>query len=1254
MKSWNKTKQVWLSVATALLITAGASPSWGLATNTKTEGQCFTALTKALNKNMAAVTKAMAVCRNTVIATGMGSCPDATAQIAIDKAAKTAAKVAKKCQSACSFSGVSCIGSPFCPPRGTSRENCTAGAKQKFFESANMGFPGPFCESIIGGPLNDPEGFGTCVGGMDAPDPELALGRILSNELLDNLYGDLAATPSEAAASCLAALVKAAPKTVSKNADAVAKCRNTQLLSPSAAVLPDRCAIDDVKTAEKITKNNENFFKTVDKACTDAAIQALSLCGNGLMGTPTVAAAKTCLADALKEIAYSVDLPEDRNYADISVINGAYPGTAAPRCGDNLVNQIQSQFLLNGEECDGLDDSECPGECLPPGDRFECTCGNIKRNRSIAYGFEADLDNGWSGKSHNAKVTDGAGFVTDITNCDCDLFDPVNKASCVPGHSTDPVCDLKASVQPRCTHRLDEDFSCDEVGNENGANTDTDCRACDEFSENADDYCTGFARFCIAGTNSGDRCNGDDDCTGGLCTGNGACVDGPFEGNGCDGPEDCGVCLRGSNTGNPCSLDAQCPGASKICIGGANDGMACTVIGNCPGGECSAPCEVHSCVSTTCIGGLSEGRPCNLQFPCSGGSCAETSDCTAVCYDEETGAAGGHCASQTDCPEGQRCAGSCNSSNTCLKMRNGAPLPLSSEGTSVCIDSQFFTDVTGTRNIITGEHAVNYELRSVTVLSDGVTSRPCPVCGGFCAGGSPDNLSNSRCDGSCSAGPLECRYGPAKGNSCTTNAECGTDSLCGAADCRFDDDCDVCNTAYCNGGGNDGFACTADSGCPGGTCETVSCTVDGDCPGSTCGTGATCSGTASPECHGGTCRLDLACGGGPSAGQACRIEAYTAFGTTSVDCPPDVDGNNISGAGLAISWTPLTSGVVHLENPAACDAVGFENYDCNCVVLTGFRGATRTQPNGCLPACNDPDPDYYGNQCSALTTCVGGGGGIHGDGRACDEDSDCTSGDCSGNPKVCGDGSTGSCSVRRCTGGTNPGTLCTGGSQCFGGGTCAAAASCTVGGAPCAEGTCNPATCVTAMTCDGGATCDDACPNGRCTPLCLQRGTCTSGDREGDHCALDEDCPGGGTCVGDDPEEGACAQASFNHCEGPGWEFQLCVPLSVNTRTGCEWGLDGLEGDVNGTPEQRAQASDNNLGAGFCRADIKNCFVNDGEAEGGSTLNGRGDATNARSVATFCIPPSSSEAVNPTAGLPGPGRIRQPSLVVPNGYTTLP
>ncbi|HEY2776084.1 MAG TPA: hypothetical protein VGK20_18735 [Candidatus Binatia bacterium] len=1148
-----------LAAAAILVITAGTATSWAAAANTKQETGCQSAMTKGIGKHTQAVAKAMAACENTALAASMTpSCPDATATQAIsDSATKIAKTIAKKCQSQCSISGVSCINDASCPPFGHANESCSGTTGKKPFNSGAMGFPGPQCEFFNGAPLEDGNGFAKCAAGY---------GEEVADEIITNIFGSLATTPSASAQSCLDAIVGAMPKAASSMAGAVSKCRVAQLSSESPVVLPNACATDDQKTSDSVAKAQAKLTSAIDSSCTNADVSSLDLCKAGIAGTTTTDAAKTCLSDALEQAAISVENAEDRPLAGSSIINGAYPKTSPARCGDNVVNQLPNQFAPNGEECDGTDDSACPGLCLPPGDTFECTCSNHKRARVFADGFAADLDNGWSGKSHNSKVTDRAGFVSDVTNCDCSLFDTAHgkAASCVAGHSTNPVCTVNATVEPRCSQNVDSGLSCDQFGNNDGVNESADCYACGDGADNAGASCTGTQRTCRGGTHDGIRCNSDTNCQpGGTCTGIGACVDGPFAGNGCAGPESCGVCLGGTNMGHVCSVPADCPLSS---------------------------CQNHNCGADRCLGGSNANNSCKNAADCPGGACEAASDCASRCYDASN-TPGASCFSQSDCPEGSRCKGACDKqTNSCIILRNGAPLPLSSAGTSVCVDSQFFTNVTGTRNIITGEHAVSYELRSgiILPLSGEPQATPCPVCGGYCAtvGQTTDLFP---CSGTCNGPELQCRYGPSQGATCTTpgtaDATCGAGFLCGQVKCRFDSDC------------------------PTGTCD----------------------GSTSPDCENAACRLDLSCSYGTNAQNSCRIEANTVFGTTSSDCPPD--GNNVSGGGLAIRWNPLTSAPQVLPGLAPCDLSGFSNLTCNCV--TG-GGGTRNKPNGCNAACNAGA--NFGEICKDFARCTGGTKAV------CDSNADCPVGTCTGNPRVCGAGNVGNCSVFHCTGGSNDGTICGGvgnNGLCTGGGHCVATA-CTVGGAACTDGYCVPHDCTTNTDCEPSVTCDDACPGGLCSFLCVPHGKCNGGNKNGDNCALNVDCTGGGTCTPDDLEEGACAQGVLNHCNGKGWEFQSCGPTQVGTPEGCEAGTDSIVGNSN-----------DYVGAGDCIADTLSCFINNGAAEGGSTLNGKGDATDSLSVATFCIPATSSNTVNPTAGLPGPGRIRQPSMVVPN-FTSLP
>jgi hypothetical protein len=1008
MESRNQVRKAWLAAAATLFLLAGGAPA-SAQTNTKGELKCHAALTKAIGKNVAAVAKAMAACRTRVIDGAAMACPDATADAAIDKAGvKVSKAVAKKCQSRCSVSGLGCIDNLFCPPNGTQPESCTQAGKNPFHAN-RMSVPGPFCEAIIAqeiggeGKMIDADRWAICA---------IGLSELIAEDFIDNIFGSLdeTATLDSEASKCISGLAKAAPKAAFKLANTVSKCRVKQLGQATPPFQPENCVTADEKTAAKVSSDTTKFLDAVEKSCTPAAITQLDLCGQGVGTVVGVAGAQACLGDLLVEASYSIEDQDQRDFVNASIINAAYPATAAPRCGDGLVNQGASQFFLLGEECDGDDDSACPGECLPPGDLFQCTCGNIPRLRTLADGFGADLDNGWSGTSHNAAVTNRAGFITSVANCDCDEFHPVDKATCI-GNSGDSVCDVFGYTHPRCSGNPDGGTSCDQDGNNNGVNNDADCQVCDDFSDNAGAFCN-------------------------------------------------------------------------------NEG-----------------------------------------------------DCQSRCYDGDTPT--DSCTKQSDCPEGQLCRGRCDKTQTCIIMRNGAPLPLSAGGTAVCLDSQFHTNVTGTRNIVTGEHAVNYELRSVTYLGDSF-ARPCPACGGFCTG--PGSYTGERCDGTCTGPETECRAGA-----------------------------------------NAGVACVDDTDCPGSFCHGVACRFDDDCPSGTCG-------TASPECLGEACNLDLVCVGGINAGKSCRIESVTAFGTTSRDCPPLV-GLNLSGNGLSIKWTPLTSETVSHTGldglSAPCDAPGFQNFDCECV--TG-GGTIRSQPNRCSPACT-AGPNY-GASCSNNTVCVGGTE----QGVACDEDSDCSGvgATCSGNPGTC-------------TGGSNDGTACRIGidTPCLGGGTCG----------------------------------NDVCPTGICSPLCVEKGTCIGGANAGRFCATDLGCPGG-TCGNQDPEEGVCAGGpSFNHCDGPGQTFRTCTPAQVGTQGGCEAGVDG---DIN-------TLEDNYLGAGNCIADVRNCFVNGGLAQGGDIYNGKGDPTNIYSVSAYCIGHLVlSPSVNATSGLPGPGRIRQPALAVPNFTELLP
>jgi hypothetical protein len=971
------------------------------------EAKCASTIGKSSSKLAKTYGKEVTKCRDADISgKTVGACPDVKGQGKIDKlASKLTSSVEKKCGSTCSVSQLPCIADSLCPPLPGigAAEQCSAGAANQPFDYHNIGFPGAFCETVVGGPIDEAADIGTCVDDKT---------QDASAALVEVVYGSVvnATGISADAASCLKSINKAAQKLSGTIYKGVVKCRSS-ILSGKTVGNPATCTTDDTKLAAKIGKAEDKLVAAIN-GCTDTQITELDICLQGPGGVVTTSAAVDCLVDAVSETTDNALNPSDREYSPSTLVEAAYP--PIPACGDGAANQVPSGFFLLGEECDLGDDAACPGECLPPGDLYQCTCANAaKRVRFLADGFTADLDNGWSGTSHNSGVTDKAGFINTISGCDCDNM---SGPTCV-GTTGDSLCDLNGKQKPTCSWDFFGPQTCEQFGIDSDSNDDDDdCWICDQFAANA------------------------------------------------------------------------------------------------------------------------------------GAPCVNESNCTAQCYPLAGGAPTGLCPSgQGDCASGEICRGQCDRTPTCVIIPNGAPLPISSGGTAVCVLTTFRTDINGTLDIVTGEHAVNIQQYSKVHLGVNNTT-PCPTCGGFCAGGF---LVGDVCEGTCSV---------------TTSTQC-----------RFDDDCPI------------GETCTADS----------------------------------PQCPGSSCNLSLVCNGGPNTQLPCRISAETnLFGTTSSDCPPS-PGQNISGVGLEINFLPQTSEQVDLPATLPCTAPGFENFDCECPGQTTPQGL-RTQPSRCGFSCDAGAEFGIG--------CGSGGGAIN------------------GFPTVC-------------VGGSEPGAACDEDSDCGGGGTCSGNPSHCTGDPgfdrlPCANnGDC------------GVGTCGDACPSGRCVQICLP------GD--------DPLFPPGFGFRPDDPEEGYCAGGPPTyHCSGAADTFRLCSreeaegsctatcsvssipcdPLtpcpdpvidgvcqsapvfdSCKLAKVCEAGVDGILGNADDFP-----------GAGICVADARNCFVQNAISEGGDTINGNGDPENVRAVSTFCVGSTTNNAINSTAGLGGPGRLRQNGINATNGFTTLP
>jgi len=963
-------------VALAAVFFAGVADAAVLPS--KVEQKCLKKLAKLSTKLAATVAKETAGCRDRDIAGSVvGACPNAANSMKIAAVGgKLVAAAVKSCKSICAVSqDVECISDGLCPPlAGGFAESCSAGAANRPFDIRTIGFPGPHCEAIVGGPMRDPADIGECSRGVS---------ENVAGTLIDALYGSVTNSTgvSSEAAACLSAASKATQKLAITTAKMVGKCR-ASINKGKTTGDPKNCATRDAKAAAKIAVAEASLRDTVEATCSAGALAELDLCGMGIGAVDSVAVAQECLVVLGREIADTGDVPVERLFSPVSIVEAAYP--PRPVCGDGMINQLPQPFLLLGEECDGDDDAACPGACLPPGDLFECTCGDRPRVRAFADATLTDSDAGWTGNSHNQGNADQSGFIVDLTNCDCDGF---TGADCT-GSSSDPVCDVIGFTLPFCSWDTTHTIRCDDVGNHDNKDRDSDCKICDSFSVNA------------------------------------------------------------------------------------------------------------------------------------GASCADGTDCQAQCYDG-AGAATGPCTKQGDCGAGETCRGRCDETQTCIVTNAGGPFPVAAAGAAVCNVQKFRTGITGTRNLVTGENEMTFQMYSITHLGER-TSRPCPVCGGFCVGG-PQDLEI--CEGRCETSGDPCRF---------------------------------------------------DSECPG---------VDEKCS------------DQSPDCPGGFCQLELICGTEPGSNEAvngvpCRIEFESPyFGTPSSDCPPSA-GRNIGGEGFLVKHQPTGSEPKVLPFAVPCTATGFELFDCPCP----SDGGQPTKPNACTPACDAVGPDFGvgcadGNSGGQGTRCTGGTN----NGKLCDENSDCPGGSCSNNPQHC----TGDPSFERFT--------CTTNADC------------------------------------GSGVCGDACPGGRCVPLCVPE-------------------PG-------DPEDGVCAAGpSLYTCENPAFGFVNCTKAAAEagcaatcsvSATPCDSINDCPNGEICQGDCDRAQdceagadgaigTQDDLEGAGSCVAQDRGCNLDPIAIEGGDIFNGRGDNTNYLRASIWCFTKTLNAGINATSGFGGPGVIRERGLNVLN------
>ncbi|HET9063921.1 MAG TPA: hypothetical protein VFO62_11600, partial [Candidatus Binatia bacterium] len=757
--------------------------------------------------------KATIECRLAVAAgVASGPCPGPEGEDAIAPlVARLFGRAALFCEGSCSVShDVRCVADVLCPPLPSvgASESCTAGAQRAPFDMGHLGFPGPYCEEAIGRPLTTSADIAECV---------RTLSIATSDALADAAFRPVA--PGELSAralGCQRVVARRTRRLASVVHALITRCRNA-ILRGSLDQSSADCTRSDPVYLERSALNELRLASAVRDTCSDDDIADLDICGAGPGGITTVEDAIDCATAAAYEIAASPDVAVLRDHTRTTLIEASYP--PSPTCGDGKRNQIADEFLPLGEECDGGDDDACPGACIPPGDLFQCTCGDRPRLRFLADSAATDLDHGWTGAAMDVTLPEGSSFTLDLGACDCD---EMVGATCV-GASADPVCAASGTHRPRCEWDSPEAPRCDARGNGNFVDEDADCWICDGNSANAGARCsdeTDCDPLCYDGDGAATRpCPaGQSDCANGeVCRGQ------------CDRERSCIVLgtappVPVSSRGSPIcivqSFRDDLVGTTDV-VTGEHAIFQRTLVNIYLGGQgitTNVPCPL---CGGFCEGGPFAGDPCHGTCSTSGSSCRFDSDC------------GGSQTCTTlsaECPQG-----ACNLGLFCHGGQNdGAPCRIESDTGAFGTVSSDCPPAIGSN--ITGSGLVVDYLPATSEARMLPASVPCTAAG--------YELFDCPCpaDGGARTKPNECA--PA----CDTGAEAGL----GCAD----GDHSTGSFTTCEGGTLDGQACDETSDCPGGDCSRnpLHCNGDPDFARVACTTNADCgSGECVDACPSGRC-----------------------------------------------------------------------------------------------------------------------------------------------------------------------------------------------------------------------------------------------------------------------------------------------------------------------------------------------------------------------------------------------------------------
>lgn len=530
--------------------------------------------------------------------------------------------------------------------------------------------------------------------------------------------------------------------------------------------------------------------------------------------------------------------------------------TCAPVCGNGVVE--------GGENCDpgGIggataSDTACPGACLG-----DCRCTPVGK-LSFIVKPGSDLDNGWTGQSHDAVIQAGSTIPGELGGCDgvtdfeCTFFanvgsfcsaDPSRTCTadtqCLTGQTCvistyGPPLPLSSGGVPVCVVNR---FAGDVTGTYNMQTGESAIRvplnSLVHFSPNVSQpcpICDCGTKSCTGGTNLGAACTDATECPNGTCDPDAqGCVVGQ-SGTCSSSPPGSPIACTVEATGpfGPTSNDCPPNPAANVSGGGldlafdpATTGTASLAASQpCDASDATnqlCPCDGQlrpNACATACNGGSNDAQACTADSDCPG---APAGSCRPLCRQIAAEAEG-----EANCPAGpadQRCAGAEE-----IGCANDAGCPGDTGPCEVGFRRCFLDPIVRpgmpgtTMNLFGSVFCIPATTSSAINVNTGLPGPgavrlPNQIVSTFCGNGVVD--TGEDCDGGADANcPGACQ------SDCTCARTCGNGIV------EFGEQCDV--------GGPGGVPPPSDASCPGACLATCQCTAppcgDGIVePGETC------------------------------------------------------------------------------------------------------------------------------------------------------------------------------------------------------------------------------------------------------------------------------------------------------------------------------------------------------------------------------------------------------------------------------------